>query len=113
MKAMIKGITVKLYDKVQTGEDGFGHPIYKEVAIEIDNVLVGEPTTDDITTTQDLTGKVVAYTLGIPKGDKHEWKDRRVEFFGESFKTIGFPVQGIDENIPLIWNKKVKVERYE
>ena len=113
MKAMIKGITVKLYDKVQTGEDEFGHPIYKEVAIEIDNVLVGEPTTDDITTTQDLIGKVVAYTLGIPKGDEHEWKDRRVEFFGESFMTIGFPVQGIDENIPLIWNKKVKVERYE
>lgn len=113
MEAMIKGITVKLYEKVKTGEDEFGHPIYEEVAVEVGNVLVGEPTTDDITTTQDLTGKVVVYTLGIPKGDKHDWKDRRVEFFGEMFRTIGFPIQGIEENIPLSWNKKIKVERYE
>lgn len=113
MEVMIKGITVKLYEKVETGEDEFGHPIYEEVAVEVENVLVGEPTTDDITTTQDLTGKVVVYTLGIPKGDKHDWKDRRVEFFGEMFRTIGFPIQGIEENIPLSWNKKIKVERYE
>ena len=113
MEAMIKGITVKLYDKVQVGEDDFGQPVYDEVPIEVNNVLVGEPTTDDITTTQDLSGKVVVYTLGIPKDDQHEWKDRKVEFFGETFRTIGFPIQGIGANIPLNWNKKVKVERYE
>lgn len=112
METLIKGITVKLYDKVQTGEDGFGHPIYKEVAVEVENVLVGEPTTDDITTTQDITGKVVVYTLAIPKGDQNDWKDKRVEFFGDTFITIGFPVQGIEANIPLCWNKKIKVARY-
>jgi hypothetical protein len=36
-----------------------------------------------------------------------------VEFFGQRFRTIGFPTQGIEELIPLAWNKKVKVERYE
>ena len=29
---MIKGITIKLWDKVQTGEDGFGDPVYEEKA---------------------------------------------------------------------------------
>lgn len=113
MEALIKGITVKLYNKIQTGEDNFGHPVYEEVAVEVENVLVGEPTSEDIITTQDLTGKVIAYTLAIPKGDNHEWKDRKVEFFGETFMTVGFPIQGIEANIPLNWNKKIKVERYE
>jgi hypothetical protein len=36
-----------------------------------------------------------------------------VEFFGEKFRTIGAPTQGIEDMIPLSWNKKVKVVRYE
>ncbi|WP_256126938.1 hypothetical protein [[Ruminococcus] torques] len=47
-----------------------------------------------------------------PKGDKHTWKDNKVEFFGEIWKVIGFPQQGIEQNIPLEWNQKWMVERY-
>ena len=39
-------------------------------------------------------------------------RDRKVSFFGETFKTYGEPTQGIEHLIPLAWNKKVKVERY-
>ena len=53
------------------------------------------------------------FNYTTPKGDDHVWTDRTVEFFGETFRTIGNPTQGIDELIPLDWNKKVKVERYE
>lgn len=108
----IQGITITLYDKTQIGVDGFGKAIYNDVAIPVDNVLVGEPSSEDITDTLNLTGKHVAYTLAIPKGDTHTWTDRKVEFFGETFRTIGAPTQGIEANIPLSWNKKVKVERY-
>jgi hypothetical protein len=59
-----------------------------------------------------LSGKRLAYTLAIPKGDSNVWIDRTVEFFGKKFRTIGEPTQGIDALIPLAWNKKVKVERY-
>ena len=110
---MIKGITIKLWDKIQTGEDGFGDPVYEEKAVDIDNVLVGEPATSDAVDILNLTGKRLAYTLAIPKGDTHEWENKRVSFFGEDFRTIGKPTQGIEENIPLDWNKKVLVERYE
>ena len=40
-------------------------------------------------------------------------ENRIVEFFGAKWHTVGFPIQGIDEMIPLKWNKKVTVEKYE
>lgn len=109
----MRGVTIILYNKVQTGVDAFNRPVYEDVATTVDNVLIGEPTTEDIINELNLTGKHLAYTLAIPKGDTHEWNDRKVEFFGEVFRTYGEPTQGIEHLIPLSWNKKVKVERYE
>ncbi|MCR5731234.1 MAG: hypothetical protein K6G20_12890 [Ruminococcus sp.] len=70
-----------------------------DVTETVSNVLIGEPSAD---------GK--CYTLGIPKGDSHIWSDRKVCFFGRTFRTIGLPEQGIEENIPLSWHKKVHVK---
>ena len=63
--------------------------------------------------TLNITGKKLVYTLAIPKGDTHDWKDRKVEFFGKKFRTFGEPIEGIEDMMPLRWNKKVQVERYE
>lgn len=118
--AKIRGITVTLYEKRQKQDaagnplkDGFGKLLYEEVPVEIENVLVSPATSDDIVTNTDLTGKKVTYTLAIPKNDTHDWRDKRVDFFGEKFRTFDLPVKGIDSLIPLEWNTKVKVERYE
>ena len=108
----MRGITVTLYNRTSDSTDEFNRPIYTETAIAVDNVLVGQPTTDEITDTLNLTGKHLAYVLAIPKGDTHTWTDRTVEFFGERFRTIGEPTMGIEHLIPLSWNKKVRVERY-
>ena len=108
----MRGVTITLYDKVQIGIDDFNRPVYEDIPRNIENVLIGEPTTDQIIDELNLSGKRLAYTLAIPKGDTHEWTDRKVEFFGEVFRTFGRPTQGIDHLIPLDWNKKVKVERY-
>lgn len=80
---LIQGTTITLY----TGNQS-------EV---VENVLIGEPNAG-------------GYTLGIPKGDAHDWTDRRIGFFGEVWRTVGTPVQGIEANIPLCWHKKVRVE---
>ena len=109
----MQGINIILYDKQKTGEDAFGHPVYSETPVTVENVLVGEPTSDEVTDALNLYGKHVAYTLAIPKGDANTWTGRTVEFFGEKFKVIGHPTQGIDHLIPLAWNKKVRVEHYE
>ena len=109
----IKGITVTLTGKTKTGRDDFGHPIYENKEIQVENVLVVPASTEDITNQLNLTGKKAAYTLGIPKGDRNEWKDREVLFFGRKWRTIGIPLEGIEAMMPLDWNKKVMVEAYE
>lgn len=109
---MIKGITIQLLEKRESGKDEFNKPTYTESWSNVDNVLIGEPSTEDITDTFNLTGKHLAYVLGIPKGDPHQWHDTEVMFWGQSFRTIGYPTQGIDSLIPLDWNMKVRVERY-
>lgn len=108
----MKGTTVQLVKNTQTGTDPFGQPIYEPQLIDVPDVLVGQPSTDDITTTLQLYGKVIAYTLGIPKGDTNDWVDAEVIVFGKRFRTIGFPVTGEQANIPLRWGKNVKVEHY-
>lgn len=108
----MKGVTVTLHKKTQTGTDDFGAPIYSDSTILVDNVLIGEPTSEQIMQELNMHGKRLAYVLGIPKGDTHVWTDTEVEFFGQKFRTYGEPTQGIDYLIPLAWNKKVKVEHY-
>lgn len=109
----LKGITVTLIDRSQTGTDPFGAPIYEDVEIEVGNVLVAPTLSDDIVNQLTLTGRKAVYTLAIPKGDTNTWEDREVRFFGERWRVFGIPLQGIDDLIPLSWNKKVTVERYE
>lgn len=110
--AKIKGITVTLISKGITSYDPFGAPIYGETEIEVNNVLVTPTTSDDLISQLELTGKKAVYTLAIPKGDTNVWEDQEVRFFGERWRVFGFVTQGIEEMIPLAWNKKVMVERY-
>ena len=110
--ALIKGITVNLLEHTQTGTDGFNRPIYTETPIEIKNVLVAPLSDTEILDTINLTGRKAVYQLGIPKDDSHTWEDKKVQFFGETWRVIGKPTMGIDDNIPLDWNKKVKVESF-
>ena len=111
--ALIKGITVTLYEKQKTGEDAFGAPIYEETAVEVPNVLVSPAGSQEIQDAINLYGKKAIYTMAIPKGDEHDWEEKRVSFFGEDFRTFGIPLVGIECDIPLDWNKKVTVERFE
>lgn len=114
----MRGITVTLYEPVTTGYDPFGAPITEELPIQVDNVLVGEPTTDDITGSTQLYGKTIKYMLGIPKGDTHDWKDKKVSWvdaYGTETvcMTFGIPITGIEANIPGKWHMKVRCEAYE
>lgn len=109
----IKGTSVVLKEKTQVGVDDFNAPVYEYTDVIVDDVLVAPSSSDDVVTAENLYGKKAVYTLAIPKGDQHNWIDTEVMFFGAKWKTFGFPVEGIEENIPLRWHKKVMVERYE
>lgn len=113
MGSRIHGIDVVLHEKVQTGTDTFGTAVYTETPVTVSNVIVSPASSADAAEALDLHGKKAVYTLGIPKEDAHEWEDRKVEFFGAVWHTFGFAVLGIEDMMPLSWNKKVQVERYE
>ena len=113
MGTRIHGIDVVLYEKTQTGTDDFGAPVYTETPVTVSNVLVSPVGSDGLPEALGLADKRAAYTLGIPKGDAHTWEDRKVSFFGSIWHTVGFAVQGEDDLVPLSWNKKISVERYE
>ncbi len=110
---VLKGTTVRLHVREKTGEDDFGVPVYEETVQEVDNILIAPASTDDITSSVDLYGKKAVYVLAIPKGDQHVWTDAVVEFFGQKFRTFGFPLMGDESLTPLDWNAKVRVEAYE
>lgn len=108
----MKGTTVQLVVGTVTSYDPFGNPVETEQLVDVADVLVGQPSTDDITSSIQLYGKRIDYVLGIPKGDENDWTDVTVIIWGERFRTIGYPMTGEQENIPLRWGKNVKVERY-
>lgn len=113
MASRLRGITVTLYNKVEIGRDGFNKPIYNDEEVSVENVLVEPLTSTEVLETLSLTGRRAVYRLGIPKGDEHEWEDRKVKLFGKVYHTIGPTLEGIEDLIPLDWNKKVQVERIE
>lgn len=114
---MIKSITVQLYVPTQIGTDTltdeFDIPICTETPVNVPGVLVYPSSNDAVVTDLQLYGKKSVYQLCIPKGDTHQWEDRKVGFFGKLFRTFGPCAEYIDGNIPLKWNKQIRVERYE
>lgn len=110
----IKGITVQLSQFVDSGvTDDFGVPVMSETVVPVENVLVCPASDTEVLETVNLYGKKAIYTLCIPKGDTHDWENTFVTFFGEQWRTIGKPLEYIDDLIPLDWNMKVRVESCE
>lgn len=110
----MKTVDVILYNEVDTGaRDRTNKPIMTEIATNVSGVLYAPVSADDVTNTLNLEGKRAIYQLAIPKGDTNNWNDAKVYFLGRFWRTIGIPEEGIEANIPLKWNKKVKVECYE
>ncbi len=110
---LIKGIPIILFEKEQTGTDGFGAPIWRETQATVQNVLIKPVEGKDAAEAFDLTGKKVVFELSIPKGDTHDWTNKKVSFFGNTFRTVGIPTELIARMVPLDWNRKIQVERYE
>ena len=108
--SMIKGITVKLKTLKLTGRDKYNRPVYETDYDDIQNVLVAPTSSEDIANLSDLTGTKTLYTLAVPKKDNHDWHNCEVKFWGYTWRAVGEPIRGIDENIPLLWNTKVVVE---
>lgn len=106
----MRGVSVTLHERTQTGVDGFNNPVYASSAVTVDNVLPGSPTAEDLTSSIQLYGKRATYVLGIPKGDGHRWEDSEIEFFGRRFRSFGPVEEGVEALVPTPWHRKVRVE---
>lgn len=109
---MLKGITVTLYERTQSGTDELGAPIYTETAAAVENVLVAPVSTAEQTSQSpaELLGRRSVYQIAVPKGDTHRWLNSRVEFFGQTWRITGGTKMGIEANIPLLWNAIYQAE---
>lgn len=111
---VIKGIDIQLINLIENGKDEFNQPFYTETApITIKNVLVSPLESSDVIDGTSLLTEKLRYQLAIPKGDDHRWANSIVVMRNNRFKTVGEAIGGIESMIPLDWNKKVVIERYE
>lgn len=108
--SLIHGITVKLHVHGTGTTDGFGIAVPTDSTVNVNNVIVSPVSDTEALETVNLYGKRAVYTLSIPKGDTHDWENTEVEFFDEKWRTIGKPLEYIEDMVPLEWNKKVRVE---
>lgn len=111
---MIKGITVNIIPITEDGVDEMNTPILTEgEPVSVDNVLISPVSSQENLEVTNLYGKKAEYQLAIPKGDTHTWENQIVEFFGKRWHVFSLSQKGIDSMIPLGWNDKYMVERYE
>ena len=59
----IKGTTVTIRTKIQTGTDEFNAPVWKWVDEQVDNVLIAPSSSNEVLSANDLYGKKAVYTL--------------------------------------------------
>lgn len=110
---MIKGITVRLINQIPAGKNELDEPITVPTWEDVENVLPGQPSSEQIVTDQQLYGKRAVYNLCIPKGDTHQWEDAEVVFFGAKYHTFGPLVEYVEANCPTPWNRWIRCERIE
>ncbi len=112
---MLRGRTVTLYERRQTGTDALGAPVYEETPVPVADVLIAPEDSPAVTDTTGIEGRRTAYQLYLPRGDAHNWENCRVEFYGSIFRVVGGGERWMDEKLPAgcRWNKRVEVERYD
>ena len=108
----IKGESVVLHARTIDEYDPLGNPIYKNQDITVNNVLWNVSSVDDLIDKTRLEGTKELYTLAIPKGDTNTWLENTVTFNGKTYHCYA-ESEGMESLIPLEWNKKVLVERYD
>ena len=67
----------------------------------MNGVLITPVSTADVENDLNLSGEEIKYTLHIPKGDTHDWRNTTVYFYGRPWRTVGDVIGAA--NPPLDW----------
>lgn len=113
---MLKGTDILYMKKTQIAVNEFHEPVYDVTFATIHNVLVAPVESlanSEIPEVDNLTRRKEVITLAIPKGDDHDWEDCEIVWNNTKYRTVGKPVRGQEEMIPLDWHLKVKAQSCE
>ena len=110
---MFKTTDVTLFERHKIGVDELGADVFYEKPTRVSGVLITPVAADAVVSDLQIYGRHAAYELCIPKGDTHNWDGCRVQFYDHLWRVYTPPITWIEGNVPLLWNTKVRVERYE
>lgn len=111
---MIKGETVVVHRREQTGVDPGNNPIYESTETEVEDVIVAPGPRSDVEESTRPDGIEVSWTLHFPKS----WTDslRGAEISvrgGPRSPVVGDPRPYTNANTPGRWNRPVELERVD
>ena len=115
---MIKGTICELYRVSADGTDPFGAPTGEpEKYATIVNVLAAPVSSEDNAAAEQMYGREATYELCFPKATAQDDLQGVLAggfvklplLSGFEFDPVGEPTEYIEENVPLLWNIKLKV----
>jgi hypothetical protein len=112
MIAMLSGANVTVLLPVEGNRDRFGNPVETYEPREVPDVLIAEPSTEDMEAAR-AEGVTLAYTLHFPKSYAGPLEGALVELpepFGGEYRVVGDPRPYMDANTPGRWDRPVRVE---
>lgn len=105
--------TIQIKTKTQTGTDELNRPAYEEAWEDVGGCVVGSPSSADIESEMNLSGKRIAYEVFLPNEDTHEWSGTSVRIKGKEYRVIGDVRESFINFAHIPCNKLISVEAYE
>lgn len=105
--------TIKVKIRTQTGTDKLNRPIYEEAWEDVSGCVVGSPSSEDIESEMNLSGKRIAYEILLPSDDSHTWPGASVMIKDKEYRVIGDVRESFISFSHIPCNKLISVEAYE
>lgn len=105
----MRGETVCVHARVQTGTDDLNDAVWEDVELEVDNVLVAPGASQDVVSSMRPDGVQVRYTLYFPKTFDGRLEHCSIDVRGERLDVVGSPRRFDKVNCPTEWWMVVEV----
>lgn len=108
---MIRGETVVVERRVETGRDPGNNPVYEWVPEQVTGVLVAPGARADVDASIRPDGKRIRWNLHFPKGYPATLAGARISVRGQDARpVVGDPQHYTEANTPGRWSMPVELE---
>lgn len=105
--------TIQIKTRTQTGVDDLNRPVHTEEWEDVSGCVVGSPSSEDIESEMNLSGKRIAYEIFLPNDDTHTYPGASVRINGKEYRVIGDVKESFVSFSHIPCNKLISVEAYE